>query len=78
MKSVIITSLVFGLFPCNSHLIVDDHDDALYIGHENDFETINDKIFYDRVVGHNYTSETIFGEKVKYYITNDGYWHLGM
>ena len=71
MFTILVVMLV-GLMKAHDGL--HDSDD---VEHQR-FEEINHDIFMSRVVGVNYTEETINGERIKYYITDTGDWHLGM
>ena len=51
---------------------------SINIGHEYDFETINQHIFRQRIIGYNYTSNKINGKRIKYCITDNGNWHIGI
>ena len=66
----------------DSHTHTHSHESLLNIEthneHEFDFETINEETFQNRVVGYNYTQEKIGGKRMKYYITDNGNWHIGM
>ena len=78
---------VFVLYTLNGHNILVDNGlnmntyesihDISNDEHKR-FEEINSELFKKRIIGTNYTTETINGRHIKYYITDTGDWHLGI
>jgi len=81
----IVKSLYFAilyLWFTYGHNTNDIHTHPHSHSHSNDdndemtFESVNEKVFQKRIVGYNYTKETIGGKHIKYYITDTGHWHI--
>ena len=81
-NSLIVIALGICISNGHSHKESHLHESSLnmesYHEHEIDFETINEVTFQKRIVGYNYTQEKIGGKHIKYYITDNGNWHIGM